>query len=158
MSEQDRLQSNKFWSTDTKPVESKTGDLAEKEKNKGSKWVSMNEESRPTDDKSESQKGTGAFERAVASAAVNSSKSPKSDASVSFKRKNKKKVKFNDNTSLTNENLLDMYRSMVLCRTLDERIWMLNRQGKAAIMASAQGHEAGQIGSGTALRKGYDQF
>ena len=50
-----------------------------------------------------------------------------------------------------------MYKEMVLCRTLDERIWMLNRQGKAAIVASSQGHEAGQIGSAAALRKGYDQ-
>ena len=25
--------------------------------------------------------------------------------------------------------LLDMYRQMVLCRTLDERVWLLNRQG-----------------------------
>ena len=47
---------------------------------------------------------------------------------------------------------------MVLCRTLDERIWLLNRQGKAAIVASAQGHEAGQIGSVWALRAGQDQF
>ena len=60
--------------------------------------------------------------------------------------------------SLSNEDLLHMYRRMVLCRTLDERIWMLNRQGKAAIMASSQGHEAGQIGSVAALQKKYDLF
>ena len=42
--------------------------------------------------------------------------------------------------------------------TLDERVWMLNRQGKAAIVASAQGHEAGQIGSVHALRAGRDLF
>ena len=59
---------------------------------------------------------------------------------------------------LDGRTLLSMYRQMVLCRTLDERIWLLNRQGKAAIMASAQGHEAGQIGSARALRKGRDQF
>ena len=56
------------------------------------------------------------------------------------------------------ETLLDMYRQMVLSRTLDERIWMLNRQGKAAIVASSQGHEAGQIGSVYALERGKDQF
>ena len=61
-------------------------------------------------------------------------------------------------TRLGDENLLAMYRQMILCRTLDERIWMLNRQGKAAIVASAQGHEAAQIGSAWALRKGTDQF
>ena len=58
-----------------------------------------------------------------------------------------------------NEGLLvDMYRQMVLCRTMDERVWMLNRQGKAAIVASAQGHEAAQIGSVRALRVGHDHF
>ena len=60
--------------------------------------------------------------------------------------------------SLDDKTLLEMYRQMVLCRTLDERIWMLNRQGKAAIMASSQGHEAGQIGSVWALRRGQDLF
>ncbi len=54
--------------------------------------------------------------------------------------------------------LLDMYRQMTLVRALDERIWMLNRQGKAAIVASSQGHEAGQIGSVSALKKGKDKF
>jgi 2-oxoisovalerate dehydrogenase E1 component alpha subunit len=34
---------------------------------------------------------------------------------------------------------------MVLSRYLDERSWLLNRQGKAAIAASAQGHEAAQV-------------
>ena len=60
--------------------------------------------------------------------------------------------------SLDDERLLEMYRQMVLCRTLDERVWMLNRQGKAAIVASAQGHEAAQIGSVNALRIGQDQL
>lgn len=54
--------------------------------------------------------------------------------------------------------LMDMYAKMTLSRTLDERIWMLNRQGKAAIVASSQGHEAAQIGSAYALRRGVDQF
>ena len=61
-------------------------------------------------------------------------------------------------SSLSDRDLLDMYRQMVLVRTLDERIWMLNRQGKAAIVASSQGHEAGQIGSVWALECGVDQF
>ena len=56
------------------------------------------------------------------------------------------------------QQMLEMYRQMVLCRTLDERVWLLNRQGKAAIVASAQGHEACQIGSVWALRKGRDHF
>lgn len=51
-----------------------------------------------------------------------------------------------------------MYSELVLCRVMDERVWLLNRQGKAAIVASAQGHEATQIGSVHALRIGHDHF
>ena len=60
--------------------------------------------------------------------------------------------------NLDGQQLLEIYRTMVLSRTLDERIWLLNRQGKAAIVASAQGQEAAQIASVWALHKGYDQF
>ena len=63
-----------------------------------------------------------------------------------------------DAKTLDESTLLEMYGKMVLSRTLDERIWMLNRQGKAAIVASSQGHEAAQIGSVYALRRGTDQF
>ncbi len=64
----------------------------------------------------------------------------------------------NSAVALDSGTLLEMYRTMALSRTLDERIWMLNRQGKAAIVASSQGHEAAQIGSAYALRRGADQF
>ncbi|GIT19139.1 MAG: hypothetical protein CM1200mP39_19450 [Dehalococcoidia bacterium] len=43
------------------------------------------------------------------------------------------------------ERMVELYRIMVLSRYLDERVWLLNRQGKAAIAASAQGHEAAQV-------------
>ena len=56
-------------------------------------------------------------------------------------------------SGLGSEQLLDIYRRMVLCRTCDERVWLLNRQGKAAIVASSQGHEAAQIGSVAAMEK-----
>lgn len=72
--------------------------------------------------------------------------------------KSKTQNKLTSYTSLSDDNLLAIYRQMVLCRTLDQRVWLLNRQGKAAIVASAQGHEAGQIGSVWALRPGKDQF
>jgi 2-oxoisovalerate dehydrogenase E1 component alpha subunit len=42
---------------------------------------------------------------------------------------------------------------MVLVRTIDERIWALNRQGKVPIAASCQGHEATQLGSLLAAQK-----
>jgi 2-oxoisovalerate dehydrogenase E1 component alpha subunit len=48
---------------------------------------------------------------------------------------------------LADDEILDLYRRMVLVRTLDERIWTLNRQGKVPIAASSQGHEAAQLGS-----------
>jgi 2-oxoisovalerate dehydrogenase E1 component alpha subunit len=47
---------------------------------------------------------------------------------------------------LTPADLLQMYRTMVLSRALDERVYQLNRGGKAAIFGSAQGHEAAQAG------------
>ena len=53
---------------------------------------------------------------------------------------------------LNPEDLLEMYSTMVLVRTLDERIWLMNRQGKAAIVASSQGHEAAQLGAVWAMR------
>ena len=54
---------------------------------------------------------------------------------------------------LSGEDLADFYRRMVLCRTIDERIWALNRQGKVPIAASSQGHEAAQLGSLLAAEK-----
>ncbi len=59
---------------------------------------------------------------------------------------------------LTRTDLIDMYRTMALSRTLDERVWLLNRQGKAAIAASAQGHEAAQVGTIKALDPDRDHF
>jgi 2-oxoisovalerate dehydrogenase E1 component alpha subunit len=54
---------------------------------------------------------------------------------------------------ITPEDLVDYYYKMVLARTTDERIWMMNRQGKVPIAASAQGHEAAQLGSLLAAQK-----
>ena len=60
---------------------------------------------------------------------------------------------------LSGPDLLDLYATMVLVRTLDERVWALNRQGKAALVASCQGHEAAQLGSVWAMRQHtQDQF
>ena len=60
--------------------------------------------------------------------------------------------------NLTAEDLTDYYRRMTLCRTIDERIWALNRQGKVPIAASSQGHEAAQLGSLLAAEKDGDCF
>jgi 2-oxoisovalerate dehydrogenase E1 component alpha subunit len=47
---------------------------------------------------------------------------------------------------------------MVQARSLDERIWALNRQGKVPIAASSQGHEAAELGSLLAAEKDGDCF
>ena len=54
---------------------------------------------------------------------------------------------------VTPDDLADYYRRMVFCRTIDERIWALNRQGKVPIAASSQGHEGAQLGSLLAAEK-----
>ena len=48
---------------------------------------------------------------------------------------------------LSPQDLVESYRKMVLIRATDERVWMMNRQGKVPIAASSQGHEAAQLGS-----------
>ncbi len=54
--------------------------------------------------------------------------------------------------------LVEVCRQLIMVRTVDERIWMMNRQGKVPIAASAQGHEAAQLGSLLAARKDGDCF
>ena len=59
---------------------------------------------------------------------------------------------------LKHADLVDYYSRMVQARSLDERIWALNRQGKVPIAASSQGHEATQLGSLLAAEKDGDCF
>jgi 2-oxoisovalerate dehydrogenase E1 component alpha subunit len=61
-----------------------------------------------------------------------------------------------EESELSPETLLDIYRSMALARALDERMWILNRAGKAPFVISCQGHEAAQVGAAFALTKGKD--
>jgi len=57
---------------------------------------------------------------------------------------------------LGDERAVELYRMMLLARAVDERQWILNRQGRQAFVVSCQGHEAAQVGSAAALRRGYD--
>jgi 2-oxoisovalerate dehydrogenase E1 component alpha subunit len=57
---------------------------------------------------------------------------------------------------LTGEMKREMYWSMLLARRLDERAWVLHRQGKIAFHISGIGHEAAQVGAAFALRRGHD--
>ena len=52
--------------------------------------------------------------------------------------------------------MLELYEWMLLTRSLDERIWRLNRQGKVPFAIPARGQEAAQVGSACALRRGTD--
>src|SRR3990172_5322836 len=57
---------------------------------------------------------------------------------------------------LNRENLLEMYWLMLLSRRVDERAWVLHRQGKIAFHMSAIGNEAAKIGAIFAIRRGQD--
>jgi 2-oxoisovalerate dehydrogenase E1 component alpha subunit len=54
--------------------------------------------------------------------------------------------------------LLDLYYAMLRARRLDERCWILHRQGKIAFHISGMGHEAAQVGIAFAMRRGDDHF
>jgi 2-oxoisovalerate dehydrogenase E1 component len=57
---------------------------------------------------------------------------------------------------LSGDDLLGMYRTMLLTRVLDQRVWSLNRMGKAPFVISSQGHEGAQVGSAWAITRGRD--
>ncbi|QTN01499.1 thiamine pyrophosphate-dependent dehydrogenase E1 component subunit alpha [Sediminibacillus dalangtanensis] len=49
-----------------------------------------------------------------------------------------------------------MYRTMLLARRIDERMWLLNRAGKIPFVISCQGQEAAQVGAAFALDRTKD--
>jgi 2-oxoisovalerate dehydrogenase E1 component alpha subunit len=57
---------------------------------------------------------------------------------------------------LSDDQVRALFRAMLLARTVDERQWILNRQGKQAFHISCQGHEASAAGSAFALEPGHD--
>jgi 2-oxoisovalerate dehydrogenase E1 component alpha subunit len=54
------------------------------------------------------------------------------------------------------QTLRAMYRHMLRSRVLDERMWVLNRQGRAPFWISAMGHEAIQVAVGMNMEPGRD--
>ncbi|MEE9199455.1 MAG: thiamine pyrophosphate-dependent dehydrogenase E1 component subunit alpha [Dehalococcoidia bacterium] len=54
--------------------------------------------------------------------------------------------------------VLEMYRDMLTARAISERMWVLGRLGKIYFLVSCEGHEAAQIGSTHAMRRGTDIF
>ena len=57
---------------------------------------------------------------------------------------------------LRDDDLLEMYRLVALSRAIDERMWVLNRSGRAAFVISGQGHEGAEVGLAWTLRRGFD--
>ncbi len=63
-----------------------------------------------------------------------------------------------DHTSLglTDEQVIEMYRLMLLTRRVDDRMFALQRQGRAAFVLGSSGHEGVQVASVFALDKERD--
>lgn len=57
---------------------------------------------------------------------------------------------------LSDEKVLEMYKTMLLARKIDERLWLLNRAGKIPFVVSCQGQEGAQIGAAFALERDTD--
>jgi 2-oxoisovalerate dehydrogenase E1 component alpha subunit len=57
---------------------------------------------------------------------------------------------------LSRDDLLAMYKTMVMARLCDEAQFRLNRQGKAAFVVPVSGHEGCQVGSAWTFTRGTD--
>ena len=57
---------------------------------------------------------------------------------------------------LSDDQALRIYEVMRLARAVDERMWLINRQGRAPFVISCQGQEGAQVGTAAALRPGHD--
>jgi 2-oxoisovalerate dehydrogenase E1 component alpha subunit len=57
---------------------------------------------------------------------------------------------------LSDEDVMAMYRQMLLARAVDERMWLMQRAGKIAFIISGQGHEAAQVGTAWPMRPNQD--
>lgn len=57
---------------------------------------------------------------------------------------------------LSDQDVLEMYETMVMARKIDERMWLLNRSGKIPFVISCQGQEAAQVGAAFALDREKD--
>ena len=57
---------------------------------------------------------------------------------------------------LSDDDVIGMYRTVLLARFVDQKAWNLTRTGKARFYIPAEGQEAAQVGSAWALRAGHD--
>ena len=67
-------------------------------------------------------------------------------------------VKIDHHTALglSDQDVCNMYETMLLARRIDERMWLLNRAGKIPFVISCQGQEAAQVGAAFALDRTKD--
>jgi 2-oxoisovalerate dehydrogenase E1 component alpha subunit len=61
-----------------------------------------------------------------------------------------------DRHGLSGEQLVAMFRTMLMQRTLENRGFQLNRQGKIPFASASEGHEAVQTGAAMAFERGAD--
>jgi 2-oxoisovalerate dehydrogenase E1 component alpha subunit len=57
---------------------------------------------------------------------------------------------------LSPDDVLGMYRAMLVARAVDERMWLMQRAGKIAFIISGQGHEGAQVATAWPMRRGHD--
>lgn len=57
---------------------------------------------------------------------------------------------------LEDKQMVEMYRLMLTARRMDDRMWALNRQGRAPFVVGSSGHEAVQVASAMALDRSSD--
>jgi 2-oxoisovalerate dehydrogenase E1 component alpha subunit len=57
---------------------------------------------------------------------------------------------------LSDDDVLGMYRAMLMARAVDERMWLMQRAGKIAFIISGQGHEGAQVATAWPMRRGQD--
>ena len=59
-------------------------------------------------------------------------------------------------TTLDNEQLIELYRTMALARAIDERLWQMNRQGLTHFAVPCAGHEGVGAAYAFAMKRGHD--
>ncbi len=67
-------------------------------------------------------------------------------------------TKIKQETSLDRSGILELYRTMLLSRRLDDKEIQLKRQNRIFFQISAAGHEAIQVAAGAHSRPGYDWY
>src|SRR3954447_25907491 len=64
--------------------------------------------------------------------------------------------KVGSDSAIDDKLLLRVYGVALTARAVDERLWILSRQGRAGFVLTARGHEIAQIASAATMRRGHD--